>query len=204
MACVVSDVSEERCDEVDSLVFDIFANLGASEEQLDFPVLYASAKEGWASSTFTKNPPADAKNMSQLLDAINMFPHQQLALMNLSQCWLVSMMEKDDYVGRILTGRITSGVVRINDRVHGLRDSDSGVVKVEDGKVCDPTSFIVKLRKNKGMVSFDVDCAGAGDIITVAGLKSPSIGHTVANVEVPSQKELTHFATHDKNHGYEQ
>ncbi|CAH8355588.1 unnamed protein product [Eruca vesicaria subsp. sativa] len=63
-------VSEERCDEVESLVFDLFANLGATEEQLDFPVLYASAKEGWASSTFTKEPPADARNMSQLLDAV--------------------------------------------------------------------------------------------------------------------------------------
>ncbi|KAK8492122.1 hypothetical protein V6N11_082279 [Hibiscus sabdariffa] len=63
-------VSEERCNEVESLVFDLFANLGATEEQLDFPVLYASAKEGWASSTFTKDPPAGEKNMSQLLDAI--------------------------------------------------------------------------------------------------------------------------------------
>ncbi|KAM7271907.1 hypothetical protein ACFE04_031121 [Oxalis oulophora] len=63
-------VTEERCDEVESLVFDLFANLGATEEQLDFPVLYASAKEGWASLTYTKDPPADAKNMGQLLDAI--------------------------------------------------------------------------------------------------------------------------------------
>lgn len=47
------------------------------------------------------------------------------------------MMEKDDYVGRILTGRITSGVVRINDRVHGLRETDSGVVKIEEGRVRD-------------------------------------------------------------------
>ncbi|KAD4981712.1 hypothetical protein E3N88_18383 [Mikania micrantha] len=170
-------VSEERCDEVESLVFDLFANLGASEEQLDFPVLYASAKEGWASTTFTKNPPADAKNMSQLLDAIVKYVPPPTASLDEPFKMLVSMMEKDDYVGRILTGRITSGVVRINDRVHGLRDSDAGVVKIEDGK-------IVKLRKNKGMVSFDVDCAGAGDIISVAGLKSPSIGHTVANIEV--------------------
>ncbi|KAI7745558.1 hypothetical protein M8C21_031562 [Ambrosia artemisiifolia] len=170
-------VSEERCDEVESLVFDLFANLGATEEQLDFPVLYASAKEGWASSTFTKNPPADAKNMSQLLDAIVKYVPPPKASLDEPFKMLVSMMYKDDYVGRILTGRITSGVVRINDRVHGLRDSDAGVVKIEEGK-------IVKLRKNKGMVSFDVDCAGAGDIISVAGLKSPSIGHTVANVEV--------------------
>lgn len=63
-------VTEERCDEVESLVFDLFANLGATEEQLDFPVLYASAKEGWASSTFTKSPPDNTKSMSELLDAI--------------------------------------------------------------------------------------------------------------------------------------
>ncbi|VVA37739.1 Hypothetical predicted protein, partial [Prunus dulcis] len=63
-------VSEEMCNEVESLIFDLFANLGASEEQLDFPVLYASAKEGWASTTYTKDPPADARNMSWLLDAI--------------------------------------------------------------------------------------------------------------------------------------
>ncbi|KAL4573199.1 hypothetical protein LXL04_019998 [Taraxacum kok-saghyz] len=170
-------VSEERCDEVESLVFDLFANLGASEEQLDFPVLYASAKEGWASLTYTKNPPDDAKNMSQLLDAIVKYVPPPTASLDEPFQMLVSMMEKDDYVGRILTGRITSGVVRINDRVHGLRHTDSGVIKIEDGKV-------VKLRKNKGMVSFDVECAGAGDIISMAGLKSPSIGHTVASVEV--------------------
>lgn len=51
------------------------------------------------------------------------------------------MMEKDDYVGRILTGRITSGVIRINDRVHGLRDTDSGVIKIEEGKVCDHIGY---------------------------------------------------------------
>jgi GTP-binding protein len=63
-------VSEETCNEVESLVFDLFANLGATEEQLDFPVLYASAKEGWASLEFTKSPPDNAKNMSALLDSI--------------------------------------------------------------------------------------------------------------------------------------
>ncbi|KAF5948265.1 hypothetical protein HYC85_014222 [Camellia sinensis] len=141
-------VSEERCNEVESLVFDLFANLGATEEQLDFPVLYASAKEGWASSIFTKNPPDD-----------------------------VSMMEKDFYLGRILTGRISSGIIRVGDRVHGLRKTDSGAEKIEEGKV-------TKLMKKKGTSIVLIDSAGAGDIISMAGLASPSIGHTVANVEV--------------------
>ncbi|KAF5481378.1 hypothetical protein F2P56_002035 [Juglans regia] len=170
-------VSEERCNEVESLVFDLFANLGATEEQLDFPVLYASAKEGWTSITFTKDPPADARNMSQLLDAIIKHVPPPTASIDAPFQMLVSMMERDFYLGRILTGRISSGIIRVGDRVHGLRNKDTGVEKIEEGKV-------VKLMKKKGTSMVPVDSAGAGDIISMAGLTSPSIGHTVANVEV--------------------
>ncbi|XP_062007714.1 uncharacterized protein LOC133724850 [Rosa rugosa] len=170
-------VSEEMCDEVESLVFDLFANLGATEEQLDFPVLYASAKEGWASATFTKEPPADSRNMSQLLDAIIRHVPPPSANVEAPFQMLVSMMEKDFYLGRILTGRVSSGCVRVGDRVHGLRNKDSGVEKIEEGKV-------VKLMKKKGTNMVLIDSAGAGDIISMAGLASPSIGHTVTSVEV--------------------
>lgn len=170
-------VSEEMCNEVESLVFDLFANLGASEEQLDFPVLYASAKEGWASATFTKEPPADSRNMSQLLDAIIRHVPPPTANIEAPFQMLVSMMERDFYLGRILTGRVSSGLVRVGDRVHGLRNKDSGVEKIEEGKV-------VKLMKKKGTNMVLIDSAGAGDIISMAGLASPSIGHTVTTVEV--------------------
>lgn len=172
-------VTQEICDEVESVVFDLFANLGATEEQLDFPVLYASAKEGWASTTYTKDPPADAKNMSQLLDAIVSHVPPPNANIDAPFQMLVSMMEKDNYFGRILTGRVHSGVVRVGDRVHGLRNKDSGAEKIEDGKV-------VKVMKKKGTTMVVTDCAGAGDIISIAGLSSPSIGHTVTTVEIMS------------------
>ncbi|CAK8577084.1 unnamed protein product [Lathyrus sativus] len=172
-------VTEEICDEVESLVFDLFANLGATEEQLDFPVLYASAKEGWASTTYTKDPPAEAKNMSQLLDAIVTHVPPPNANIDAPFQMLVSIMEKDFYLGRILTGRVYSGVVRVGDRVHGLRNKDSGAEKIEDGKV-------VKLMKKKGTAMVVMDSAGAGDIISIAGLSSPSIGHTVTSVEIMS------------------
>lgn len=160
-------VSEERCNEVESLVFDLFASLGATEEQLDFPVLYASAKEGWTSTSFTKDPPAGARDMSQLLDTIlGHVPPPN-----------VSMMERDFYLGRILTGRVSSGIVRAGDKVHGIRSTESGVQKIEEGKV-------LKLMKKKGTSMAIIDTAGAGDIISMAGLASPSIGHTVANMEV--------------------
>ncbi|XP_072968028.1 uncharacterized protein [Typha angustifolia] len=170
-------VSEETCNEVESLVFDLFANLGATEEQLDFPVLYASAKEGWASLSFTKNPPDDARSMSPLLDAILEHVPPPKASLEAPFQMLVSMMEKDFYLGRILTGRISSGVLHVGDRVHGLRHTDEGVQKIEEGKV-------VKLMKKKGTTTVMIDSAGAGDIISMAGLMTPSIGHTVANVEV--------------------
>ncbi|XP_016460582.1 uncharacterized protein LOC107784041 [Nicotiana tabacum] len=169
-------VTEERCNEVESLVFDLFANLGASEEQLDFPVLYASAKEGWASSTYTKCP-NDVKDMSQLLDAIIGHVPPPSASIDAPFQMLVSMMEKDPYLGRVLTGRVSYGVVRVGDRVHGLKKTEDGTVKLEEGK-------IVKLMKKKGMRPDPVDSAGAGDIVSMAGLSSPTIGHTVANVEV--------------------
>lgn len=170
-------VSEERCDEVESLVFDLFANLGATDEQLDFPVLYASAKEGWASSTFTKDPPADVRNMSQLLDAIIRHVPPPKASLDAPFQMLVTMMEKDFYLGRILTGRVSSGVVSVGDKVHGLRITDSGTEKIEEGKV-------TKLMKKKGTGMVLIDSAGAGDIISIAGMTKPSIGHTVANTEV--------------------
>ncbi|GMG98550.1 hypothetical protein Nepgr_000390 [Nepenthes gracilis] len=169
-------VSEERCNEVESLVFDLFANLGASEEQLDFPVLYASAKEGWASSTFTKNPSQEARNMSELLDTIVRHVPPPSARLDAPFQMLVSMMERDFYLGRILTGRISSGVVRVGDKVHGLRSMGMEVQKIEEGKV-------LKLMKKKGTNMVLIDFAGAGDIVSMAGLANPAIGHTVANVE---------------------
>ncbi|XP_047950381.1 50S ribosomal subunit assembly factor BipA-like isoform X2 [Salvia hispanica] len=170
-------VTEERCSEVESLVFDLFDNLGATEEQLEFPVLYASAKEGWASSTYTKNPPEDARNMSDLLNAIISHVRPPTATLDAPFQMLVSMMEKDNYVGRILTGRIYSGILQVGDRVHGIHATDSGTAKTEEGKV-------VKLMKKKGTSIVSVDSAGAGDIVSMAGLTSPVIGHTIANVGV--------------------
>ncbi|PWZ04109.1 GTP-binding protein TypA/BipA [Zea mays] len=193
-------VSEETCDEVESLVFDLFANLGATEEQLDFPVLYASAKEGWASLTFTKSPPDNAKNMSSLLDSIVRHvpspkadleaPFQMLKDKSLlhqepsprkeiSQPHNLKVVIHFSLTGRILTGRVRSGVVRVGDKVHGLRSADDGVHKIEDGKV-------VKLMKKKGTNMVTVEAAGAGDIISMAGLAAPAIGHTVANSEILS------------------
>ncbi|KAM1044700.1 hypothetical protein EV1_035386 [Malus domestica] len=144
------------------------------EEQLDFPVLYASAKEGWASTTLTKDPPADARNMSRLLDAIISHVPPPTANLDATFQMLPCMLSSSPLNWKYA---VSSGTIRIGDRVHGLRHKDSGVEKIEEGKV-------VKLMKKKGTHMVVIECAGAGDIVSMAGLTSrPSIGHTVASVE---------------------
>jgi GTP-binding protein len=68
--CFLLAVTEQRCSEVETLVFDLFANLGASDEQLEFPVLYASAKEGWVSRAYTKCTEGEERTVAPLMDAI--------------------------------------------------------------------------------------------------------------------------------------
>lgn len=170
-------VTAERCGEVESMIFDLFANMGATEEQLEFPVLYASAKEGWASRTFTKEPKEEERNMAPLLDAVLKFVPPPKGDIRAPFQMLVSMMERDNYFGRILTGRIASGQVHVGDKVHGLRLKGSAGEVIEVGKV-------VKLMKKKGTNIVPVESAGAGDIVSLSGLSNPSIGHTVSAVEI--------------------
>lgn len=177
-------VTAERCGEVESMIFDLFANLGATDEQLDFPVLYASAKEGWASRTFVKDPKEEERNMAPLLDAVLKFVPPPKGDVQSPFQMLVSMMERDNYFGRILTGRIASGLVRVGDKVHGLRLNGSMGEVVEVGKV-------VKLMKKRGTTIVPVDSAGAGDIVSLCGLSNPSIGHTVSAVEVTTPLPAT-------------
>lgn len=172
-------VTEQRCGEVESMIFDLFANLGATDSQLEFPVLYASAKMGWVSRTYTKGEDAGFQcSMAPLMETIA--EHIPPPKGDLSSPFklLVSMMDHDSYLGRLVTGRISSGVVRVGDRIHGLRSGEANTsVAFDEGKV-------IKLMKKNGMTSVLVNSAGAGDIVSIAGLSEPSIGHTVAAVDV--------------------
>ncbi|CAN1184940.1 50S ribosomal subunit assembly factor BipA [Linum perenne] len=154
-----------------------------SEKQLDFPVLYASAKEGWASSTYTKDPPAEARNMSELLDAIIRHVPSPNTSIDRPFRMQVSIMEEDLNLGRILTGRISSGMIHVGDKVKGLHRIDSGVEMIEEGKV-------VNLMKKKGTSMVLIDSAEAGDIISMAGMDKPSIGHTIINVYSHAPKDM--------------
>ncbi|CAI7813840.1 unnamed protein product, partial [Closterium sp. NIES-53] len=190
--CDRPSVTTQMVHQVESAIFDLFASFDATEEQLDFPVLYASARHGWASSSWP--PPqltatgaaaaadaAAAKGESgvvpileAILDRVPPPVVDQTAPFQM----LVSLIDRDPFLGRLLIGRIASGSVRVGDRVRALmRDSEGEAVSLEESKV-------VKLVKRRGVKSEDMSEAAAGDIVAVAGMTHAHVSHTLADLSV--------------------
>jgi GTP-binding protein len=163
------DRSDARPEVVASEVFDLFAALDASEEQLDFPVLYGSAKEGWMA------PGIDGpkKSMAPLFDLILAHvapPHVEYGPFRM----LGTILEANPYLGRIVTGRITSGSVRPNQQVKVL---DRNGKIVEQGRVSKVLAF-------RGLERAPIEEGNAGDIVSIAGLPQATVAHTICAPEV--------------------
>jgi len=150
--------------------FDLFDKLGASDAQLDFPVIYASALQGWASTDYTERRP----DMSALFEAILTHVPPPAAQADLPLQLQISTLDYNSYVGRIGIGRIRRGVVRPGESV-ALRfgDADRGLARI--GQVLTFTG----LERNP------VEQASAGDIVAVTGIDSVNIGMTVCDPEHP-------------------
>lgn len=167
------DRSDERHEEVLNEIFDLFSALDASEEQLDFPVIYASGRNGWAVSDL-KEP---RENLTCLFNLIlNHVPKPKTDLEN-PFSMLVTTIEADPYLGRILTGRIQSGKLYTNMAVRGL--SFDGKV-LEQGRVS-------KILMFNGLERATVDEAESGDIVAIAGLEKVTVADTIADpsIQVP-------------------
>ncbi|CAI5492221.1 unnamed protein product [Closterium sp. Naga37s-1] len=190
--CDRPSVTTQMVHQVESAIFDLFASFDATEEQLDFPVLYASARHGWASSSWP--PPqltaagaaaaseaAAAKGESgvvPILEAILDRVPPPVVDPTAPFQMLVSLIDRDPFLGRLLIGRIASGSVRVGDRVRALmRDSEGEAVSLEESKV-------VKLVKRRGVKSEDMSEAAAGDIVAVAGMTHAHVSHTLADLSV--------------------
>jgi GTP-binding protein len=163
------DRSDARPEVVASEVFDLFAALDASEDQLDFPVLYGSAKEGWMA------PGIDGpkKSMAPLFDLILAHvapPHVEYGPFRM----LGTILEANPYLGRIVTGRITSGSVRPNQQVKVL---DRNGKIVEQGRVSKVLAF-------RGLERAPIEEGNAGDIVSIAGLPQATVAHTICAPEV--------------------
>ena len=164
------DKPDSRADEVVNEVFDLFVALDASEEQLDFPVIFASAKEGWAALGLDD----PRENLQPLFEAIAARVPQPVADQDAPFRMLATTLESDPYLGRILTGRIHSGRAKVNMTVRALS---------RDGKVLE-TGRLSKLLAFRGLKRVPVEEAEAGDIIAIAGLANATVADTLAAPEV--------------------
>jgi GTP-binding protein len=163
------DRPDERHVEVVNEVFDLFANLDASENQLDFPILYGSAKEGWMAAS----PAGPKHNMAPLFDLVVQHFHPPLIAEGPFRM-LATTVEADPFLGRILTGRITSGIVKPGQAVKAL--SHAGKL-VEQGRISKVLAF-------RGLERQAVEDAHAGDIIAIAGLGQATVADTICAPEV--------------------
>ncbi|GHE28329.1 translational GTPase TypA [Sphingobacterium griseoflavum] len=176
---VVNKVDKENCrpEEVYENVFDLFFNLGATEEQLDFPVLYGSSKQGWMSTDW-KKPTTD---FTDLLDAIlEHIPAPKISEGTLQM--QVTSLDYSTFVGRIAIGRVARGVIKENQPV--------SLVK-RDGKIV--KSRVKELQVFEGLGRIKVSEVYAGDICAVVGIDGFEIGDTIADFENPEQLEVMHI-----------
>jgi GTP-binding protein len=166
------DRPDERHLEVLEEIFDLFIALDATPEQLDFPVLYGAAKLGWMSD----KPEGPKDSLGPLLDKVLEYvPEPKVETGPFRM--LVTTIERNPFLGRILTGRITSGTVKAGDPIHSL-----GL----DGKVVEK-GRISKVLAFRGLERTPVDIAEAGDIVAIAGLETSTVADTLVNpgVTVP-------------------
>jgi GTP-binding protein len=164
------DRQDARPDEVHNEIFDLFAALDANEEQLDFPMLYASGRQGWA-DTVLDGP---RKDLSPLFDLV--LSHVKAPDLDAEAPFgmVASILEYDNYLGRVLTGRIEQGRARLNMQVKVLRQDGT---QLETGR-------LTKLLGFRGLERVTVEEAEAGDIVAVAGLTEATIPDTVCAPEV--------------------
>jgi GTP-binding protein len=152
--------------------FDLFANLGATDEQLDFPHIYASGRSGWADLTLD----GPRKDLSALFDLIvrHVEPPRQLAQIDQPFRMLATTLSADPFIGRILTGRVESGRLRAGETVKALSRSGE---KIEQFRVSKILAF-------RGLASQAIDVAEAGDIVTLAGMSKATVADTICDTSI--------------------
>ena len=171
------DRADARASQVVNEVFDLFAALDATDEQLDFPILYGSAKQGWIAKEVDGSRDA---GMQPLFDLI--LNHVKPPVVEERPFRLLgTILEANSYLGRVVTGRITSGTVKPNQNVKVLS---------HDGKLIE-NGRITKVLAFRGLERVPVDEAEAGDIVALAGLPNATVAMTICDpdVETPLQAQ---------------
>jgi GTP-binding protein len=160
-------------------IFDLFCNLTSNEQQLEYPLLYASARQGWVSDDISVLP--GRNGVVPLLDAIikQFSPASDTSRVNQAFAMSVNTIQTDNHLGRIVTGKIESGVVKVGDRIK---------VMSRDGNILFPESRCTKLFYLQGLNRVDVEEAHAGEIISLAGCEG-GVADTICAPDVTSPVE---------------
>ncbi len=164
-----ADKPDARPDEVLNEIFDLFVSLNANDEQLDFPILYASGRNGWA----VRDLADEHKDLTPLFETILSYVSEPVCEPDKPFRMLATTLESDKFVGRILTGKIQSGSVKVNDAVKVINEHG----EVERAK-------ITKIMAYKGLERVALDSAHAGDIVAVAGIVKGTVADTICAPEV--------------------
>ena len=164
------DKKDSRADEVLNEVFDLFVSLNADDEQLDFPILYASGKDGWC----IKDLKDKKENLFALLDMI--LDHVPPPKINKEKDFslLTTLLDADPFLGRCLTGKVESGYAKVNEAVKAI--NLKGEI-VEHGR-------LTKLFSFEGNKRIPVKEVKAGDIICIAGLAKSSVSDTICKLSI--------------------
>jgi len=164
------DKANQRADKVLDETFDLFVSLDANEEQLDFPVLYASGRSGWAS----KDIDGPRENLYPLLDLI--LDHVSPPKLDLDKpfAMLATLLYADSFLGRSLVGKISQGTARANQQIKAIN---------LDGKQID-AGRLTKIFRYEGAKRVPIEIGEAGDIVIIAGLQNANVADTICDLEV--------------------
>ncbi|MCB0129006.1 MAG: GTP-binding protein, partial [Caldilineaceae bacterium] len=165
-----ADRPDARADEVVNEVFDLFVALEANDQQLDFPILYASGRDGWCVEELTQK----GENLKPLLNKIMAHVPAPDVDVHVPFAMLVTLLESDPYLGRVLTGRVYSGKATLNMPVKAINLKGE---LVESGR-------LTKLQSFAGVQRVPVTEAMAGDIISIAGMEEASVADTICDPAV--------------------
>ena len=164
------DKSDHRANEVLNDTFDLFVNLDANEEQLDFPVLYASGRSGWA----TKEIDGPKENLQPLLDLILSHVKPTLADKTKPFAMLSTLLYADSFLGRSLVGRIAQGTARANQQIKAINLKGK---KVDEGR-------LTKIFRYEGTKKVPIEVGEPGDIVIIAGLEKANVADTICDLEL--------------------
>ena len=164
------DKADQRANEVLDETFDLFVNLDANEEQLDFPVLYASGRSGWA----TKDIDGPRENLKPLLDLILKHVKPTVREKTKPFAMLSTLLYADSFLGRSLVGRIAQGTAKANQQIKAINLEGK---KVDEGR-------LTKIFRYEGTKKVPIEVGEAGDIVIIAGLEKANVADTICDLKL--------------------